>query len=89
MTHDLSGKRIAIIATDGVEQIELTEPMEAARNAGATVELISIQSGSIQGVKGMDKADTFAVDRVVSDVSADDYDGLIIPGGVKTPTSFE
>jgi protease I len=85
MTHDLSGKHIAILATDGVEQVELTEPMRAAREAGATVDLISLKADTIQGVHGMDKADTFAVDRPVSEASADEYDGLIIPGGVKNP----
>lgn len=85
MAYDLSGKRVAVLAADGVEQIELTEPMKAARDAGATVDLISLQPGTIQGVKSLDKADTFTVDRVVSEVSADDYDGLLIPGGVKNP----
>lgn len=85
MAHDLSGKRIAVLATDGVEQIELTEPMGAVRDAGASVDLISLRAGSILGVRGIDKADTFSVDRVVSEVSADAYDGLILPGGVKNP----
>jgi protease I len=85
MAQDLSGKRIAILAADGVEQVELTEPQRAAREAGASVDLISLRNGSIQGVKGMDRADTFPVDHAVSEVSADDYDGLILPGGVKNP----
>ncbi len=85
MAHDLRGKRIAVLATDGVEQVELTEPMRAARDAGARVDLISLGADSIQGVRGIDKADTFRVDRTVSEVSADDYDGLILPGGVKNP----
>ena len=85
MNRDLNGKHIAVIATHGVEQIELTEPISAARDAGATVDLISTERGSIQGVNGMDKADTFTVDRIVSEVSADEYDGLIIPGGVANP----
>ena len=85
MAHDLSGKRIAVLATDGVEQIELTEPMRAARGAGASVDLISLRTGSIQGVRGLDKADSFTVDRAVGEVSADEYDGLVIPGGVKNP----
>jgi protease I len=85
MAHDLSGKRIAVLAADGVEQVELTEPMRAARDAGASVDLVSLRSGSIQGVRGIDKADTFDVDRVVGDISADEYDGLMIPGGVKNP----
>ncbi len=85
MAQDLRGKRIAVLATDGVEQVELTEPMRAARDAGASVDLISLRAGSIQGVRGIETADTFAVDRVVDQTSADEYDGLIIPGGVKNP----
>ena len=85
MAHDLSGKRIAVLATDGVEQVELTEPMRAARDAGASVDLISLRTGTIQGVRSIDKADTFTVDRTVGEVSVDEYDGLIIPGGVKNP----
>ena len=85
MAHDLSDKHIAVLATDGVEQVELTEPTRAARDAGAVVDLVSLRAGSIQGVRGMDKADTFRVDRAVRDVSVDEYDGLILPGGVKNP----
>jgi protease I len=85
MARELSGKRIAFLATDGVEQIELTKPWEAIKGAGAEVELLSIESGRIQGVNHMDKADEFSVDRVVSDVSAHDYDGLVLPGGVANP----
>ena len=85
MAHDLSGKRIAFLATDGVEQVELTQPWEAIKEAGATVELISIKSGEIQGVNHMEKGDTFDVDRVVSDVNANDFDGLVLPGGVANP----
>ena len=85
MAHDLNGKRIAILATDGVEQVELTEPLRAIREAGAEAQLISLERGSIRAVKGMDKADTFEVDRVVADTTADGYDGLVIPGGVKNP----
>jgi protease I len=85
MAQELSGKRIAFLATDGVEQIELTKPWEAIKGAGAQVELLSIESGKIQGVNHMDKGDTFSVDRVVSDASAHDYDGLVLPGGVANP----
>ena len=56
--------------------------MRAARDAGASVDLISLKDGSIQGLQGMDKGETFRVDHAVSEVSADDYDGLILPGGV-------
>ena len=85
MTNDLTGKRIAIIAADGVEQVELTEPQSAVENAGAKVELISINEGAIQGVNGMEKGDRFNVDRTFDEVAVDEYDGLIIPGGVKNP----
>ncbi len=85
MANELSGKRIAFIAADGVEQVELTRPWQAAEQAGATPELISINPGRIQGVNGMDKADTFQVDRTFRDVSADEYDALVIPGGVANP----
>ncbi|HEY7873794.1 MAG TPA: type 1 glutamine amidotransferase domain-containing protein [Actinomycetota bacterium] len=85
MAHDLSGKRIAFLATDGVEQVELTKPWEAITSAGARAELVSIDSGEIQGVNHMDKGDKFAVDRIVSDANANDYDGLVLPGGVANP----
>jgi protease I len=85
MGDQLRGKKIAFIAADGVEQVELERPWQAARDAGAEVELISIKSGEIQGVHGMDKGDTFRVDRIVADVTPDAYDGLVIPGGVKNP----
>jgi protease I len=82
MAHDLKGKKIAILATDGVEQVELTEPRKALENAGATTELVSIKEGEIQAFDHLDHADRLPVDRTVDQVSADDYDGLLIPGGV-------
>jgi protease I len=82
---NLEGKKVAFLAADGVEQIELTQPWQAVTQAGATAELVSIKSGEIQGVNGMDKADTHRVDRTVADVTADQYDALVIPGGVKNP----
>jgi protease I len=85
MGDQLRGKKVAFIAADGVEQVELERPWQAVRDAGGQVELLSIRSGEIQGVHGMDKGDRFHVDRVVSDVTADEYDGLVIPGGVKNP----
>jgi protease I len=85
MTTTLNGKRIAFIATDGVEQIELTEPWRAARDAGAQVELISLQPEQIQGFDHLDKADRFPVDRTFAEARADDYDALVIPGGVANP----
>jgi protease I len=82
---DLNGKRIAFLAADGVEQVELTEPWKAVEQAGATPELISVDDGEIQGFNHLDKADTFKVDRTASDADASDYDGLVLPGGVANP----
>ena len=82
MAYDLKGKKIAILATDGVEQVELTEPRKAIEDAGATTELVSIKDGEIQAFDHLDHADRLRVDRTVDQASADDYDGLLIPGGV-------
>src|SRR3954453_20848173 len=78
----LEGKKIAIIATDGVEQVELVEPRKALEEAGATTELLSLDTGQIQGFNHLDHGDKLDVDKKVSDASPDDYDGLLIPGGV-------
>ena len=85
---ELSGKKIAFLATDMVEQVELTEPWKAVEEAGGQPELVSLADGEIQGFNHYDKADTFPVDRVVSDVSADDYDALVQPGGVGNPDTL-
>ncbi len=85
---DLNGKRIAFLATDMVEQVELTEPWKAVEQAGATAELVSLDEGEIQGFNHYDKADTFPVDRTVDEASTDDYDGLVLPGGVGNPDTL-
>jgi protease I len=85
MAGRLEGKRIAFLATDMVEQVELTGPWQAVEEAGGKPELISIKSGEIQGFNHFDKGDTFRVDRTVEEASADDYDGLVLPGGVGNP----
>jgi len=85
MANELKGKRVAFLAADGVEQVELTEPWKAAKEGGAEVELLSIKSGEIQGVNHMDKGDRFRVDREVSQARVEDYDGLVVPGGVANP----
>jgi protease I len=85
---DLNGKKVAFLATDMVEQVELTKPWEAVEQAGAKPELVSLESGEIQGFNHYDKADTFQVDRTVGDVSPDDYDALVIPGGVGNPDTM-
>ena len=84
-TLNLQGKKIAFLATDGVEQVELTEPWAAVKAAGAEAHLVSLESGTIQGVNGMDQGDTFPVDKTVDEVMAADYDGLVLPGGVANP----
>jgi protease I len=81
----LDGKKIAFLATDGVEQVELTEPRKAVEQEGAETHLISLEDGEIQGFEHLDKADRFPVDRTVKDAGADDYDGLVLPGGVANP----
>jgi protease I len=85
MSTDLSGKTIAFLATDGVEQVELTEPWAAVRQAGGTPRLIAPKAGRIQGFNHDDKGDTFAVDHTVADADSDAYDGLVLPGGTKNP----
>lgn len=84
----LTGKKVAILATDGFEQVELTEPMEKVKTAGADVHIVSIKSGQIQGMQSDEKGDMFTVDKLVEDVSAEDYNGLILPGGVLNPDSL-
>ena len=81
----LDGKKIAFLATDGVEQVELTEPMKAVRDAGAEVELISLKKGEFQGFNHLDKGDTFTADKAAGDADPDDYDGIVQPGGVANP----
>jgi protease I len=85
MASRLKGKRVAFLATDGVEQVELTEPWRAVENEGGRPELISLESGEIQGFEHLDHGETFGVDRTVADASAGDYDGLVLPGGVANP----
>jgi protease I len=82
MAGKLDGKKIAILAADGVEQVELVEPRKALEEAGAGTELVSFEDGEIQGFDHLEHADKLKVDRTLSDASADDYDGLLIPGGV-------
>jgi len=88
MANELRGRKIAFLATDMVEQVELTRPLEAVRSAGAEAELISLEPGQIQAFNHYDKADRFPVDRAVEDVDADDYDGLVLPGGVGNPDTM-
>jgi protease I len=88
MSKKLTNKKIAFLATDGFEQVELTKPWEALEKEGATLHLVSLENGEIQGVHHMDKGDSFTVDRTVDAVSASDYDGLVIPGGLYNPDAL-
>jgi protease I len=86
MANELAGRTIAILAADGVEQVELEQPRQTVEDAGARTELLSIDDGEIQAMNSdINPADTFAVDRKVGDTSIDDYDGLILPGGTCNP----
>jgi protease I len=82
MPDNLNSKKIAIIATDGVEQAELVKPREAVEKAGGKTELLSLEAGQIQAMNSdINPADKFDVDKAITEASADDYDGLILPGG--------
>ncbi len=81
----LTGKKVAILATEGFEQVELTEPKKALEEAGATTHVISLKPGDIKGWKFTDWGESVKVDKTVSEVSVEDYDLLLLPGGVQNP----
>src|SRR6266513_5666322 len=85
MADVLKGKKVAILAADMFERVELEQPRKALEDAGATVEIISIHDGEIRGFDHFDPANTVKVDKTVEEASADDYDALMIPGGVGNP----
>src|SRR3954452_11362548 len=85
MAGKLDGKTIAFLATEGVEQVELTEPWRAVEEAGGRPELVSLEEGEIQGFEHLDKGRTFRVDRTVETATPAEYDGLVLPGGVANP----
>ena len=88
MEFGLKGRKVAILATDGVEQVELVEPRKALDAAGALTHLISPKSGAIQGMNHADKGDMLPVDRTLADVTASEYDALLLPGGVQNPDTL-
>ncbi|WP_417545768.1 type 1 glutamine amidotransferase domain-containing protein [Marinobacter sp.] len=88
MSAPLNGKKIAFLATDGVEQIELTRPWNDLQGAGATLELVSLKEGELDCYHHLDKAKSFPVDSVVSNVDANSYDALVLPGGVANPDAL-
>jgi protease I len=86
MSDQLHGKRIAIVvANEGVEEVELTSPLAAVREAGAQVELLAPEDDEIQAFNHLDKGDTFTPDKSVAAADPGDYDGLVLPGGVANP----
>jgi protease I len=85
MSGELKGRKIAILATDGFEQVELTDPKKNVEDAGATTEVLSVKDGSIKGWKHTDWGDSVRVDKLVSKANVDDYDALILPGGQINP----
>jgi protease I len=85
MANELKGKHIAFLFTEGAEQPEVVEPLEAVKKAGADVDIVSLEKGEVQMWKHFDKGDTIKADKAVKDAKADDYDGLVLPGGVANP----
>lgn len=86
MAESLNGKRIAfLVAQEGVEEVELTEPWKAVEEAGATPELIAPERGEVQSFNHLDKSATYPVDRTLDDADPDDYAGVVLPGGVANP----
>jgi len=86
MSDRLQGKKIAFLTSnEGVEQVELVEPLEAVREAGAEAELLAPEAGEVQAFNHLDKGDTFQVDKAVGEADASEYDGLVLPGGVANP----
>src|SRR5437763_3067768 len=82
----LEGKKIAfLVAQEGIEQVELTEPRAAVESAGAKTELVAPEEGRVQAFNHLEKADTFVVDRTLEEARPEEYDGLVLPGGVANP----
>lgn len=85
MSGRLDGKKVAILVADGFEQVELTEPKKALDAAGAQTHIISLNNGQVQGMNHDDKGDAFPVDKTLKQARPDEYDALLLPGGVKNP----
>lgn len=88
MAGELKGRRVAILATDGFEQVELTEPKKALEAAGAVVQIVAPKGGAIEGWNHHDKGSRFPVDRALDGAEADDFDALVLPGGVINPDAL-
>ncbi len=85
MARKLDGKKVAILVTDGFEQVELTKPREALDEAGAETKIVSLKSGKIQGMNHADKGDKFDVDLTLDEARSEEFDALMIPGGLMNP----
>jgi protease I len=88
MDNKLSGKKVAILAADGFEEVELTKPKKALEEAGAKTSVVSIKSGKIQGMNHADKGETVAVDQTLAEAKPEDFDALMIPGGLMNPDAL-
>ena len=88
-TNDLTGKRVAfLVAGEGVEQVELQSPRQALDDAGATTTLLSVEAGKIQAFNHLDHGDVFDVDATVGDTGVEEFDALVLPGGVANPDAL-
>src|ERR1041385_4014477 len=88
MAEKLSGKKVAILAADGFEEVELTKPRKALEDAGAKTSVVSIKSGKIQGMNHADKGDKVTVDLTLDDAKPEEFDALMIPGGLMNPDTL-
>ncbi len=89
MADELNGKKLAVLAADGVEEVELVEPRKAVEHAGASSELLSLETADIQAMESdINPTGTYPVDKLVADASVDDYDGLLLPGGTVNPDNL-
>src|ERR1700751_3069209 len=88
MAGKLEGKKVAILVADGFEQVELTKPRQALKEAGAETAIVSLKSGQIQGMNHMEKGDKFDVDLTLDDADPSDFDALLIPGGLYNPDTL-
>jgi protease I len=85
MANELKGRRVAFLFTEGVEQVELIEPLDAVRNAGAQAETVSLETGQVQMFNHLDEGDKIEAEKAVRDTNASEYDALVLPGGVANP----
>jgi protease I len=88
MTEELKGKKIAFLAAEMFEEVELAKPWKALEQAGADLELVSLEDGEVQGFNHYDKAGSYKVDKTVEEANASDYDALVLPGGVGNPDNL-